>query len=179
MGMFLSLATSPKVRRLAKASIAALALFKGLLEPNCFAKIFFTPASSSTVRTAPPAITPVPGAAGRMNTFAPPDTPLAICTMEFALVRETSTNCFLASATPLRTAPMTSAALPTPTPTCPFSLPTTTMARKLSFLPPFTTLLTRRICTTRSCQAESLSLARPFLRDLLDLAIVIIPDILI
>ncbi|WP_225931219.1 type II toxin-antitoxin system PemK/MazF family toxin [Leptolyngbya sp. 7M] len=35
------------------------------------------------------------------------------------------------SATPLRTAPITSLALPTPTPTWPFSLPTTTIARKL------------------------------------------------
>jgi hypothetical protein len=40
--------------------------------------MFLMPANSRTVRTAPPAITPVPGAAGRTNTFAPPATPLRI-----------------------------------------------------------------------------------------------------
>jgi hypothetical protein len=44
----------------------------------------------------------------------------------------------------------TSLALATPTPTFPFSFPTTTIARKLNFLPPFVTLETRLILINRS-----------------------------
>ena len=36
----------------------------GVLEPRDFERISVIPASSSTARTGPPAITPVPGAAG-------------------------------------------------------------------------------------------------------------------
>ena len=58
--------------------MAALALFNGLLDPNCFASIFFTPTSSKIVLTDPPAITPEPGADGRMITLAAPDHPVII-----------------------------------------------------------------------------------------------------
>ena len=44
----------------------------------------------------------------------------------------------------------TSSALATPTPTLPFSSPTTTIARKLNFLPPFVTFETRLIFINRS-----------------------------
>ncbi len=46
--------------KLCKAQIVALALFNKLSEPNCFAITFLTPATSNTIRTAPPAITPEP-----------------------------------------------------------------------------------------------------------------------
>ena len=58
-----------------RATIAALALFKGVLLPNLLAKTFFIPANSKTVLIEPPAITPVPGAAGLINTFAAPSLP--------------------------------------------------------------------------------------------------------
>ena len=44
----------------------------------------------------------------------------------------------------------TSSAFATPTPTFPFSSPTTTIARKLNFLPPFVTFETRLILINRS-----------------------------
>ena len=59
-----------------RATIAALALFKGVLLPNLLAKTFFIPANSNTVLIDPPAITPVPGAAGLIRTFAAPSLPL-------------------------------------------------------------------------------------------------------
>ena len=59
-----------------RATIAALALFKGVLLPNLFAKTFFMPANSRTVLIEPPAITPVPGAAGLISTLAAPSRPL-------------------------------------------------------------------------------------------------------
>ena len=117
MGTPLSSATSAKVRKVDRALTAALALLSGLLEPSCLAKILRTPANSSTVRTAPPAITPVPGAAGRMITLAPPPVPSIGWGMELDLVMGISMRCFLPSATPFLTAPITSEALPTPTPT--------------------------------------------------------------
>ena len=50
--------------KLVNPSIVALALFKRLLDPSCFAKIFLIPANSSTRRLEPPAITPDPGVEG-------------------------------------------------------------------------------------------------------------------
>ena len=105
------------MRRVERALTAALALLSGLLEPSCLAKILRTPANSSTVLTAPPAITPVPGAAGRIITFAPPPVPSIGWGIELDLVNGTSIRCFLPSATPFLTAPITSPALPTPIPT--------------------------------------------------------------
>ena len=58
-----------------RATIAALALFKGVLLPNLLASTFFIPANSKTVLIEPPAITPVPGAAGRISTLAAPSLP--------------------------------------------------------------------------------------------------------
>src|SRR2546426_976379 len=50
----------------------------------------------------------------------------------------------------LRTAPLTSFALPVAIPTCPLPSPTATRALKLKRRPPFTTLATRLIATTFS-----------------------------
>ena len=62
--------------------MAALALFNGVLLPNRLARTFLIPASSKTVRIEPPAITPVPGAAGRIRTLAAPSRPLESVGME-------------------------------------------------------------------------------------------------
>ena len=74
--MPLSLETDLCVLNCERATIAALALFKGVLLPNLFAKTFFMPANSKTVLIEPPAITPVPGAAGLISTLAAPSLPL-------------------------------------------------------------------------------------------------------
>jgi hypothetical protein len=62
--------------------MAARALFKGVLLPRRFAKTFLMPANSSTVRIEPPAITPVPGAAGRISTLAAPSQPVLMVGIE-------------------------------------------------------------------------------------------------
>src|SRR6478752_283748 len=65
-------------------------------------------------------------------------------------IRGTLKKLFLASSTPLAMAAGTSLALPYPTPTVPSPSPTTTSAVKLKRRPPFTTLATRLMVTTRS-----------------------------
>src|SRR5262245_43522119 len=76
---------------------------------------------------------------------------------------------FFAFSPPLRMASGTSLALPRPTPTWPLPSPTTTSAEKLNRRPPFTTLATRLMLTTRSLRSRSLgligvaTLAWPFL----------------
>jgi len=58
----------------------------------------------------------------------------------------------------------TSSAFATPTPTCPFSSPITTIALKLNFFPPFVTFDTRLILINRSTNLGSflLSFRREF-----------------
>ena len=75
----------------------ARALFSKLFDPSCFDSIFFTPASSKTVRVAPPAITPLPGAEGRKIRRAAPKRPVVACGIEFAPVNGTVITCFLPS----------------------------------------------------------------------------------
>merc|ERR1711966_92694 len=91
---------------------------------------------------------------GRKTSLAAPNRPLVGCGIELELVKGTVIICFLPSVTPFRTAVITSLALPTPTPTLPCSFPTTIIARKLIFFPPFTTLVTRSIATTRSDHSD-------------------------
>ena len=69
--------------------MVAFALFKILFEPNCLAKIFFIPASSRTVRTDPPAITPVPGDAGRSIKLHAPYADFITCGIESLIVNGT------------------------------------------------------------------------------------------
>src|SRR3546814_17349706 len=57
---------------LVSASIVARTRLIGLREPSALASTFCTPATSNTARIAPPAITPVPSEAGRMQTLAAP-----------------------------------------------------------------------------------------------------------
>src|SRR5699024_11849715 len=59
--------------------IVARIILTGLLDPSDFVKMSPTPASSSTARTGPPEITPVPSAAGFINTLPEPKRPLISC----------------------------------------------------------------------------------------------------
>src|SRR3954454_14664997 len=121
-------------------------------EPSDFDRTSWTPAASSTARTGPPAMTPVPGAAGRRSTTPAAFSPCTGCGM-VPWMRGTLKKCFLASSTPLAIAAGTSLALPYPTPTMPSPSPTITRAVKLKPRPPLTTLATRLIATTRSAWA--------------------------
>jgi hypothetical protein len=75
----LSFATSSADLTDFKALIVAVAIFNFVREPSDLDKMSFTPASSNTARTAPPAITPVPAVAGFKNTLAAPLTPVISC----------------------------------------------------------------------------------------------------
>lgn len=71
--------TSLRVIKLSKATMVARALFNKLSEPNCFAIIFLIPATSKTVRTAPPAITPEPSTPGFRIILHAPTSPIIGC----------------------------------------------------------------------------------------------------
>src|SRR6185369_7714801 len=62
---------SSRKRRLRSASRVAFTTLAAFLEPRDLLRTSFTPADSKTARTVFPAMTPVPGEAGRSNTFAP------------------------------------------------------------------------------------------------------------
>src|SRR5262249_15074246 len=120
----------------------------------------FTPASSITARTVPPATMPVPGAAGIMriseaSNFASIGCGIVVPT------RGTSTRLFFASFTPFSTALGTARALPNPKPTLPSRLPTTTSAEKEKRRPPFITLAQRFTLTTISWKTASPSSSPP------------------
>src|SRR5690348_11934720 len=134
------------------ASTVACTMLIWFDEPSDLLSTSWMPAHSSTARTGPPAITPVPGAAGRRSTTPAAFSPWTGCGI-VPWTRGTLKKCFLASSTPLAIAEGTSLALPYPTPTMPSPSPTTTRAVKLKRRPPFTTLATRLIATTRSTYA--------------------------
>ena len=69
-------ATSLKFLNDLSALIVAFAALRGDFEPNDLLKMFSIPASSSTARTAPPAITPVPCYAGLSITLPAPERPV-------------------------------------------------------------------------------------------------------
>src|SRR2546422_630431 len=100
--------------------MVARTMLCGLVEPRLFVRISRTPAHSSTARTGPPAITPVPVAAGFKSTRPAPWSPTISCGM-VPPVSGTSIMRRRAASTALRTASLTSLALPvaTPTPPCP------------------------------------------------------------
>ena len=126
----------------------------GVLEPNDFDKIFEIPASSTTARTGPPAITPVPAGAGFKNTLPAPQTPVIWWGIVVSMIG-TLIKFFLASSTALLIASGTSIAFPVPRPTRPFLSPTTTTALKRYLRPPFTTFVTWLMLTTRSSNSFS------------------------
>src|SRR5207249_1308371 len=107
------------------------------------------PAASTTARTPPPAITPVPGEAGRNRTRPPPYWPIVSCGIVFSC-NETFSIAFRAASEALRIASETSFALPNPQPTFPSWSPATINALKLKRRPPFTTLAQRLMKTTFS-----------------------------
>ncbi len=102
-----------------------------------------------TARTGPPAMTPVPGAAGLRRTLPAPSSPITSWGIVEPIIGTWNIR-RLARSTPFWMAAGTSLAFPCPTPTRPAPSPTTTSAVKLNRRPPLTTLATRLIETTRS-----------------------------
>src|SRR4030095_8598645 len=142
------------------ASMVALSTLCGLFVPSVLVSTSWTPAASSTGRTAPPAMTPVPREGGFREKRAAPNCPVISHGMVVSL-RGTKIRSFLACSTDLRMASGTSRALPRPTPTWPRPSPTTTRAVNEKRRPPFTTLATRLIETTRSVRSSALESIRP------------------
>src|SRR5688572_3412275 len=143
----------------------------GFAEPSDFVSTFWMPHASTTARTAPPAISPVPSGAGFSSTMPEPNLPTTWCGIVVPL-SGTLIRFFFAASIPFLMAEGTSFALPTPKPTTPWPSPTTTRALKLRFLPPLTTFVTRLIDTTvsliSSCAASTFSRVR-FIKATLEL----------
>ena len=130
-----------------------------LEEPSDFANTSLIPASSRMARAAPPAITPVPGAAGFSSTRPAPISPRMGCTIVDP-ASGTRNKFFLASSVPFWIARGTSFALPYPRPTWPAPSPITTSAVKEKRRPPFTTFATRLMSITRDSRSPSSPLFR-------------------
>src|SRR6478672_837259 len=94
-----------------RAATVACTMLIALDEPSDFDRTSWMPAHSRTARTGPPAITPVPGAAGRSRTTPAAFSPCTGCGI-VPWMRGTLKKCFLASSTPLAIAAGTSLALP-------------------------------------------------------------------
>src|SRR4051795_1890459 len=129
------------------AATVACTMLIGLDEPSDLLSTSWMPAHSSTARTGPPAMTPVPGLAGLSRTTPAAFSPWIGCGM-VPWMRGTWKKCFLASSTPLAIAAGPSLAMPYPTPTIPSPSPPITSAVNLKRRPPLTTLATRLIATT-------------------------------
>jgi hypothetical protein len=65
--------------RLFRPAIAAFTMLIEFEEPSDLDKMSLIPAHSTSARTAPPAITPVPGAAGLSSTTPAPSSPVTWC----------------------------------------------------------------------------------------------------
>src|SRR6267143_6895860 len=144
-----SLATRRGVVRRLSPSIVARTMLCGLVEPRLLVRMSRTPAHSSTARTGPPAITPVPDAAGLRSTRPAPWWPI-ISWGIVPPVSGISTMLRRAASTALRTASLTSFAFPVAIPTRPCPSPTATSALNPKRRPSFTTLATRLIEITFS-----------------------------
>src|SRR5690606_6529299 len=94
-----------------RASTVARTMLIALVEPSDLESTSCTPAHSSTARTGPPAITPVPGAAGHSGKTPAASRPWAGCTTG-RWTRGTRKKFCFASWTPLEIAAGTSLALP-------------------------------------------------------------------
>ena len=147
-----SRATSSGRRRDCRPATVAAVRLIGLVVPSDLVRMSRTPASSRTARTQPPAMTPVPGEAGFSSTRPAPERPITWWVMVLPCLA-TRKRFFFASSTAFWMASGTSLAFPKPTPTVSTSLPTTTSAEKEKRRPPFTTLATRLIWTTRSLRS--------------------------
>src|SRR4051812_5813626 len=132
----------------------------GFADPSDLVSTFWMPHDSTTARTAPPAMSPVPSGAGLSSTLPEPNFPTTWCGMVVPF-NGTRMRLFFAASMPFLIADGTSFAFPTPKPTTPWPSPTTTSALKLRFLPPLTTLVTRLMFTTvsfrSSCEASIFS----------------------
>src|SRR5437899_4510954 len=115
--------------------------------------MFVIPADSTTARTAPPAMMPVPLGAGFRRTLPDPKLPTMRCGIVLPW-SGTRIRFFFAASIPFLMAEGTSFAFPIPKPTTPWPSPTTTSALKLRFLPPLTTFVTRLIDTTLSLMSS-------------------------
>src|SRR3954451_14218375 len=93
------------------AATVACTMLIALSDPSDLLRTSWMPAHSSTARTGPPAMTPVPGAAGRSRT-TPADASPVIGWGMVPWMRGTLKKAFLASSTPLAIAAGTSLALP-------------------------------------------------------------------
>src|SRR3954453_15411958 len=125
----------------------------GFAEPSDLVRMFAIPAASTTARTAPPAMMPVPSGAGFSSTLPAPKLPTIGCGIVVPC-SGTRIRFFFAASMPFLIAEGTSFALPMPKPTTPWPSPTTTSALKLRFLPPLTTFVTRLIETTLSLMSS-------------------------
>src|SRR3990172_8191118 len=136
-------------RRRERPSMLALTTFPGFREPSDLVTASFTPASSSTARTPPPTMSPVPGAAGLISTREALKRASTGCGMVVPTMG-TLSMCLRATVVAMRIASGTSLAFPIAAPTCPLPSPTTTTAVKWKRRPPFITLATRLMKTTFS-----------------------------
>src|SRR4051794_559932 len=93
------------------AATVACTMLMALSEPSDLLRTSWMPAHSRTARTGPPAMTPVPGEAGRSRTTPAAASPWIGCGM-VPWMRGTLKKFFLASSTPLAIAAGTSLALP-------------------------------------------------------------------
>ena len=125
-----------------------------LADPSDLVSTLWMPADSTTARTAPPAMMPVPSGAGFSSTDPAPKLPSTGCGIVVPAIG-TRTSAFLAASIAFLIADGTSFALPMPNPTTPWPSPTTTSALKLRFLPPLTTFVTRLMATTVSFSSIS------------------------
>src|SRR5579862_4581409 len=143
--------------------IVARTTLCGFADPSDLVMMLVIPAASTTARTAPPAMIPVPSGAGFSRTLPAPNVPRMRCGIVVPC-SGTRIRFFFAASMPFLIADGTSFALPTPKPTTPWPSPTTTSALKLRFLPPLTTFVTRLIETTvsliSSCDASTFSRLR-------------------
>src|SRR6476469_9718952 len=92
-------ATSSGRTRPFSAATVACTILIGLSEPRDFDNTSWIPAHSSTARTGPPAMTPVPGLAGFSRTTPAAASPCTGCGM-VCWIRGTLKKFFLASSTP-------------------------------------------------------------------------------
>src|SRR3954447_12975729 len=168
-----SASSLPRIRAIIAGSfsesspaIVARTTLCGFADPSDLVMMLVIPADSTTARTAPPAMMPVPSGAGLSSTLPAPKLP----TIAWGMVLPcsgTRIRFFFAASMPFLMADGTSFALPMPNPPTPRPSPTTTSALKLRFLPPLTTLVTRLIDTTLSLISSWLGSIRSRVRILL------------
>src|SRR4051794_9106050 len=106
-----SSATSSGVRSDCRPATVALTRLIGFCEPSDLLRMSWMPASSSTARTPPPAMTPVPSEAGLRKTLPEPNWPVTVCVIVEPCLG-TRNRFFFARSTPFWIASGTSLALP-------------------------------------------------------------------